>query len=95
MLANNDKREPRQQINDGLSTQLVFGVDVEGMKPGDAIIVDADAFGYPIQNLGDIPPGDYVVQALLNRWVERPYRGKWPERGIPAHTLRSLYTHLD
>ncbi len=34
LLANNNKSEPRFQINDGLSTQLVFGIDVEGMKPG-------------------------------------------------------------
>jgi dienelactone hydrolase len=29
LLANNDKSEPRFQINDGLTTQLVFGIDVE------------------------------------------------------------------
>jgi hypothetical protein len=38
MLANNDKSEPRFQISDGLSTQLVFGIDVEGMKPGQEIV---------------------------------------------------------
>lgn len=30
MLANNSRSEPRFQINDGLETQLVFGIDVEG-----------------------------------------------------------------
>ncbi len=68
MLANNDKVEPRHQITDGHSTQLVFGVDVEGMKSGDKITVDATAFGYPIQSLKDIPAGEYYVQALLNRY---------------------------
>jgi hypothetical protein len=68
MLANNNKAEPRHQIVDGPSTQLVFGVDVEGMKPGDPIIVDAEAFGYPIQRLDDVPAGEYYVQALLNRY---------------------------
>ena len=68
MLSNNDKAEPRNQISDGLSTQLVFGVDVEGIKPGDAMVVDATAFGYPFQRLGDVPAGDYFVQALLNRY---------------------------
>jgi hypothetical protein len=68
MLSNNDKDEPRNQISDGLSTQLVFGMDVEGVKPGDAMVVDATAFGYPFQNLGDVPAGDYFVQALLNRY---------------------------
>jgi hypothetical protein len=68
MLANNNKAEPRHQIVDGLSTQLVFGVDVEGVKPGDQMIVDAEAFGYPIESLKDVPPGEYHVQALLNRY---------------------------
>src|SRR5688572_4497828 len=68
LLSNNDKAEPRFQVSDGLKTQLVFGVDVEGVKPGDAMIVDAIAFGFPIQNLADLPAGEYFVQALLNRY---------------------------
>ncbi len=66
LLANNDKTEPRNQINFGLDTQLAFGIDVEGMKPGQEIIVDATAFGFPIRSLKDIPAGDYFVQALVN-----------------------------
>ena len=68
MLANNDKSEPRMQINDGLSTQLVFGVDVDGMQPGQEIVIDATAFGFPIQSLSSVPKGDYFVQALINRY---------------------------
>ncbi|MCS6973272.1 MAG: hypothetical protein NZM13_02190 [Cyclobacteriaceae bacterium] len=68
MLANNNKSEPRFQITDALNTQLVFGIDVEGMKPGIAVNVDASASGYPIQSLKDIPAGEYYVQALLNRY---------------------------
>jgi hypothetical protein len=68
MLSNNDKSEPRNQISDGLKTQLIFGIDVEGVKPGDVMIVDASAFGFPIQNLKNIPIGEYFVQALLNRY---------------------------
>lgn len=68
MLANNNKTEPRFQITDALTTQLVFGADVEGMKPGEQVTVDATAFGYPVQNVKDIPAGEYYVQALLNRY---------------------------
>src|SRR5690554_2792085 len=68
MLSNNEKNEPRFQIVDGPSTQLVFGVDVEGMKPGDEITVDETAFGYPIQSLANVPAGEYFVQALINRY---------------------------
>ncbi len=68
MLSNNDKAEPRFQINDGLNTQLVFGVDVEGMQPGQDIIIDENAFGFPKRSLAEIPPGKYYVQALINRY---------------------------
>ncbi len=68
MLAKDSASEPRFQINDGLNTQLIFGVDVEGMKPGDEIRMDATAFGFPIKTTADIPAGDYYVQALINRY---------------------------
>lgn len=68
MLANNNKSEPRFQITDALNTQLVFGIDVEAMKPNEPVTVDASAFGYPIQSLKDIPAGEYYAQALLNRY---------------------------
>ena len=68
LLSNNPEKEPRNQITDGIQSQLVFGTDVEGMKPAQEVIVDAEAFGHPIRSLKDIPEGDYFVQALLNRY---------------------------
>jgi hypothetical protein len=68
MLSTNDKSEPRFQITDGTNTQLVLGTDVEGWKPGETRSVGATAFGYPIQNLSDIPAGEYYVQALLHKY---------------------------
>jgi len=68
LLANNDKSEPRFQISDGLKTQLVFGIDVDAWAPGNKITVDNSAFGFPIRNIGEIPSGDYYVQALVNRY---------------------------
>lgn len=68
LLANNDKSEPRFQIGDGLKTQLVFGIDVDAWAPDKEVIVGGEAFGFPIRNVGDIPPGEYFVQALVNRY---------------------------
>ena len=68
MLATNDKSEPRNQINFGLKTQLAFGIDVDGLKPGDEITVDQTTFGFPIRSVKDIPSGEYYVQALINRY---------------------------
>jgi hypothetical protein len=66
LLANNDKAEPRFQVNDAAGTQMVFGVDVEGWQPGTTQLVDMRAFGYPLERLKDVPAGDYYVQVLLH-----------------------------
>jgi len=66
MLSTDDSAEPRMQINDTPRSQMVFGVTVDGWKPGQAATVDARATGYPVRSLKDVPPGDYTVQALLN-----------------------------
>jgi hypothetical protein len=58
--------EPRFQITDQDDTQQVFGLDVEGWKPGTARTLGKDANGYPLANLRDVPPGEYTVQALLH-----------------------------
>jgi hypothetical protein len=68
LLSNDPSAEPRMQIDDTARTQIVFGVNVDGWKPGDAAVVDETAFGYPIRSLKDVPAGDYYVQALLNRY---------------------------
>ena len=68
LLSTDGAAEPRFQINDGPNTQLVFGVDVEEMKPGQPVAVDATAFGYPIRSLAALPAGDYYVQGLLHRY---------------------------
>jgi len=68
LVSKNNTREPRFQINEDLNTQQVFGMDVEGWKPDDEAIVDANAFGYPVRSLAEIPAGEYWVQALLHRY---------------------------
>jgi hypothetical protein len=68
LISKNNAREPRFQINEDLNTQQVFGIDVEGWKPDVETIVDANAFGYPVRSLAEIPPGEYWVQALLHRY---------------------------
>lgn len=68
MLSVDSSAEPRFQINDGYNTQLIFGIDVEGLAPGAEAIIDGSVFGYPIKSLASVPPGRYWVQGLLNRY---------------------------
>ena len=60
--------EPRLQVNDTTKTAQVFGVDVDGWKPGEPRSVDGTAFGYPIRSLASLPRGTYLVQAMVNRY---------------------------
>ena len=68
MLSTNKDKEPRFEITDGPETQLAFGKNIENLTPGKAIEFSGEEFGYPIQNLGDIAPGVYYVQALLHKY---------------------------
>jgi hypothetical protein len=68
ILANNDKSEPRFQVTEGLAAQPVFGFDVNGMTPGQEIIIDEKAYGFPFESLNQLPEGDYFVQAVINRY---------------------------
>ncbi len=54
------------QINDTPRSQIVFGMTVDGWKPGEPLTVGDSAQGYPVAKLKDVPPGDYTVQAVLN-----------------------------
>jgi hypothetical protein len=47
---------------------MVFGMTVDGWQPGQPAVVDARAWGYPIRSLKDVPPGEYTVQAVLNKY---------------------------
>jgi hypothetical protein len=68
MISTDGTAEPRTQINDSPKTQQIFGVDVEGLKPGQPAVVDDTAFGYPAKSLDRIPAGTYWVQALLHKY---------------------------
>jgi hypothetical protein len=68
LISTSTEGEPRFQINEDLNTQQVFGVDVDGWKPGEAKMMDQGAYGYPRRSLADVPAGEYTVQALLHRY---------------------------
>jgi hypothetical protein len=69
VLSTDPSGEPRAQITHDLSSQIVFGMNVLGMKPGEpSIVTAATARGWPILSLRDVQAGDYYVQAVLNRY---------------------------
>ena len=90
ILATAAEPEPRQQVRNDVSCAQVFGIDVDGWQPGQPATIGADAFGFPLASLRDVPAGDYHVQAVLNRY-ETFHRGDGhtvvmpPDRGEGQH----------
>jgi hypothetical protein len=68
LLSTDPSEEPRMQINISPTTQMVFGIDVDGLAPDKAAVVADTAYGYPVRNLRDVKPGEYYVQAVLHRY---------------------------
>ncbi len=45
------------QISLSPNTQMIFGVDVDGLPPGQIVTVDERAYGYPVRSLRDVKAG--------------------------------------
>jgi hypothetical protein len=70
LLSSDFSREPRSHVDpdEPLSSPYIFGVNAEGLSPGETLAVDDRAFGWPARRLSDVPVGDYLVQVVLNRY---------------------------
>ncbi len=68
LLSTDGSAEPRMQINGTPKTQMIFGLDADGMKPGQKVIVEDAAYGYPMRYLRDVPAGEYFVQVVFHKY---------------------------
>lgn len=69
LLSTDSEGEPRFQVGwDITSTMQVFGLEAEGLAPGEPVVFGGDVFGYPVRSFADLEPGEYRVQALLHRY---------------------------
>src|SRR5581483_9364970 len=67
ILSKDTKAEPRMQVsNNPLTSQQIFGMDVEGLQPGATATLEGEAVGFPVETLADVPAADYTVQAVFN-----------------------------
>jgi hypothetical protein len=70
MISKNNRSEPRMQAGSYNGSVPLFGLDVSALKPGDNAVIDTSVLGYPVDNLNQLPAGDYYVQALLNVYTQ-------------------------
>jgi hypothetical protein len=70
LLSRDLDREPRSHVSPDelLKVPFMFGVTVNRLAPGETVLFDNGAFGWPARRLADLPAGDYLVQAVLNRY---------------------------
>jgi len=68
LIGTDSTTEPRFGITDGYASQQVFGVDVNGWKPGQIQSIGTDVAGYPVSSLSQLPAGYYYVQGLLHKY---------------------------
>jgi hypothetical protein len=66
LISSDFKNEPRLTAVNWRSPQPFFEVDVEGLKPGQAAVIDEQTLGFPLDSIKDIPAGEYNVQAVVN-----------------------------
>ncbi|SFR53528.1 Putative esterase [Robiginitalea myxolifaciens] len=66
MLSDDPGNEPRFQINAGLNTQMIFGMNVADMAGSTPMTFSAEQPGFPYNDLSEVPPGKYQAQALLH-----------------------------
>ena len=84
VISKREAPEPRLAQMTGPDAQPMFGVEVNGLKPGQPAVFDASTRGWPLESLRDLPPGDYFAQATLNVYTT--------VTRADGHTIR---VHLD
>jgi len=67
IITKKEKREPRFQVS--RTAPQLFGINFENLQPGEEVTIDQTTLGYPINNLQNLPPDEYYVQAVLNKYT--------------------------
>lgn len=83
LISTDSAQEPREQISDAVTTQQVFGADVDGLAPAAEAVFSDTTLGYPVTSLAAIRAGDYWVQGVLHVY-ETFHRGDGKVVKLPA-----------
>jgi len=68
IISRDNRREPRFQV--GTLGVPFWGKNINLLKTGEQATIDESVFGYPLESIRDIPPGDYFVQGFVNIYTE-------------------------
>lgn len=65
MISRDNETEPRHRVRRASGIPF-WGQNVHQLQPGEPGIIDGKSFGFPLQSIQDIPPGDYFIQGFVN-----------------------------
>ena len=68
ILTPDGKTEPRFQTRPDYFGAQMFGVTVDGLKPGASAAIGSDVLGFPAEDISKVPAGRYYAQAVLHRY---------------------------
>ena len=63
-----EAQEPRNQLSEIYTSAQGFGVDADNLAPNTPLVITASTIGFPLPNLAALPAGDYLVQAVFNKY---------------------------
>jgi hypothetical protein len=72
VISKTNTPEPRLQIRGYTTATPFFGLNVDGLRPAQAVTIGERVEGYPVAHLSELPAGDYYVQGLLNIYTTFP-----------------------
>ncbi|MCD6332947.1 MAG: hypothetical protein J7L89_06710 [Bacteroidales bacterium] len=67
IIAKTNRPEPRFQV--GRTGTPFWGVDVMDLKAGEKAVITKEQIGSPLESIAEIPPGNYYIQAVFNRYT--------------------------
>ncbi len=71
IVSKDGKREPRLQTGFDIATGIpIWGKNVQTLRPGEPALIDENIFGFPLDTIKKIPPGEYYVQGFVNIYTE-------------------------
>ncbi len=65
VIVTKDPNDPPIQLLEPSTTPPFFAKDVNDMRPGAVVTIDAKTPGFPLNSLADLPAGTYYVEGLV------------------------------
>jgi hypothetical protein len=70
ILSKDKSPEPRYEAGSYIKSVPFWGKDVDQLEAGAQVVIDTATLGYPLDNLRDLPEGDYYVQGVMNVYTQ-------------------------